>query len=88
GQIIATYGDLYEEMVRIEALPPYVSQAFLALEDRRFYSHFGLDLVGLMRAAYQNYRADRVVQGGSSITQQLAKNFLVMHGLYPVHDRT
>ena len=46
----------------------------IATEDRRFYSHFGIDLIGLARAAYANLRAGRVVQGGSTITQQLAKN--------------
>ncbi|MDP6482556.1 MAG: biosynthetic peptidoglycan transglycosylase, partial [Nitrospinota bacterium] len=48
-------------------------QATLAIEDNKFYSHFGIDLKGLLRALYQNVRAGRVVQGGSTITQQLAK---------------
>ncbi len=88
GTVIGTYGDLFEEMVKLSDLPPYVPQALMAVEDRRFYSHFGVDLIGLMRAAYTNYRAGRVVQGGSTVTQQLAKNFLQNQGKYSVHDRS
>lgn len=88
GEVLATYGDLHANMVRIQDLPPYVYQAVLAIEDRRFYHHFGLDFIGLFRAAYENYRANRVVQGGSSITQQLGKNFLQSQGLYTVNDKS
>ncbi|WP_156962161.1 transglycosylase domain-containing protein [Candidatus Paracaedibacter symbiosus] len=88
GTIIGTYGDLYEDMVKISELPPYVPQAFMAIEDRRFYSHFGVDLIGLVRAAYTNYKANRVVQGGSTLTQQLAKNFLFTQGMYDIQDRS
>lgn len=88
GTVIGTYGDLYEDMIRVQELPPYVPQALMAIEDRRFYSHFGVDIIGLVRAAYTNYRADRVVQGGSTITQQLAKNFLMTQGLYNHNDRS
>jgi len=66
GTVIGTYGDLFEEMIRVQELSPYIPQALMAIEDRRFYSHFGVDLIGLIRAAYTNYRADRVVQGGST----------------------
>ncbi|MBM3468104.1 MAG: PBP1A family penicillin-binding protein [Alphaproteobacteria bacterium] len=88
GTVIGTYGDLYEDMIRVEELSPYIPQALMAIEDRRFYSHFGVDIIGLVRAAYTNYRADRVVQGGSTITQQLAKNFLMTQGLYTHNDRS
>ncbi|MCG8360538.1 MAG: PBP1A family penicillin-binding protein, partial [Kiloniellales bacterium] len=54
-------------------LPEHLPQAVLAIEDRRFYSHFGLDPIGLLRAAYVNLREGRLVQGGSTISQQLAK---------------
>jgi penicillin-binding protein 1A len=74
GEVIATYGDLYGATVQLKDLPRYLPQAVLATEDRRFYSHFGLDLVGLARAAYINLRDWRLTQGGSTITQQLAKN--------------
>lgn len=88
GTIIGTYGDLYEDMVKINELPPYVPQAFMSIEDRRFFSHFGLDVIGLIRAAYTNYKANRVVQGGSTLTQQLAKNFLFTQGMYDIRDRS
>lgn len=74
GQTLATFGDLYGEFIPVQQLPKHVPQALIATEDRRFYSHFGVDPFGLMRAAWVNFRAGRVVQGGSGITQQLAKN--------------
>jgi penicillin-binding protein 1A len=74
GEVIATYGDLYGATVQLKDLPRYLPQAVLATEDRRFYSHFGLDPLGLARAAYINLRDWRLTQGGSTITQQLAKN--------------
>lgn len=61
-------------MVSVQSLPAHLPQAVLATEDRRFYSHFGMDVFGFARAAFANFRAGRVVQGGSTITQQLAKN--------------
>jgi penicillin-binding protein 1A len=62
------------KIVRVEELPVYLPQAVLATEDRRFYRHFGMDVIGFARALLANIRAGRVVQGGSTITQQLAKN--------------
>ncbi len=74
GEVIATYGDLYGATVQLNELPPYLPEAVLATEDRRFYGHFGLDPIGLLRAAYVNLRDWELSQGGSTITQQLAKN--------------
>jgi penicillin-binding protein 1A len=74
GAVVATVGDLYAEPVRLAQLPPYLPKALLATEDRRFYSHFGVDPLGLARAMVTNIRAGRLAQGGSTITQQLAKN--------------
>jgi penicillin-binding protein 1A len=88
GTVIGTYGDLFEEMVKLNELPPHVPQALMSIEDRRFYSHFGVDVIGLVRAAYTNYKAGRVVQGGSTVTQQLAKNFLQNQGKYSIHDKS
>lgn len=88
GTILGTYGDLYEDMVPVSDLPPYVPQALMAVEDRRFEYHFGVDFIGLIRAAYTNYKAQRVVQGGSTLTQQLAKNILQTHGLFSIQDRS
>ena len=73
GSQVAAFGDLYGETVRLRDLPPHVPHAVLAVEDRRFYEHVGLDIWGLMRAVVVNLRARRIVQGGSTITQQLAK---------------
>ena len=82
GSLIATYGDLFGEPLRLKELPRYLPDAVIATEDRRFYSHFGVDPIGLARAAFANLRAGHVVQGGSTITQQLAKN------LFLTPDRT
>lgn len=62
------------KIVAVEELPIHLPQAVLATEDRRFYRHFGMDVIGFARALLANIRADRIVQGGSTITQQLAKN--------------
>jgi penicillin-binding protein 1A len=77
GRLLSTSGDLYGERVRLADLPAYVPGALMAVEDRRFRSHFGIDPVGLLRAAVANWRAGRVVQGGSTLTQQLAKNLFL-----------
>jgi len=77
GTLIATSGDLYGETVRLADLPAHVPAAFIAIEDRRFREHGGLDLIGVARALIANLTAGRVVQGGSTITQQLAKNLFL-----------
>lgn len=82
GRTIARRGEVSHGAIRAEALPETLTLAVLAVEDRRFYSHFGIDLIGTARAALANLRAGRVVQGGSTITQQLAKN------LFLTPDRT
>lgn len=74
GETLSHRGDMRGGMVMASDLPSYVTQAVIATEDQRFYWHFGVDPIGLARAAWQNYRAGYIVQGGSTITQQLAKN--------------
>lgn len=74
GRPLAAFGEVYGEPLSISQLPPHLPQAVMAIEDRRFYDHFGLDPVGLLRASYVNLIEWDVVQGGSTITQQLAKN--------------
>lgn len=88
GTVIGNYGDLHEEVIKVQDLPKHVPQALMAVEDRRFYYHFGIDFIGLIRASIRNYKAGRVVQGGSTITQQLAKDFLFSQGLFPHNDRS
>jgi len=77
GSVLAEQGSFNGDEVRISDLPDYVPNAFIAIEDRRFRSHFGVDPIGLLRAAYTNYRSGRVVQGGSTLSQQLAKNLFL-----------
>ena len=77
GSTLAATGRIHGAAVHLNQLPPALPQAVLATEDRRFYDHFGLDLIGLARAAYANARAGRIVQGGSTITQQVAKNLFL-----------
>lgn len=73
GTILAKYGDLYGEYANYNDLPPHLVKAVLSIEDQRFFNHFGIDVLGLMRAFYVNAMKGHVVQGGSTITQQLAK---------------
>jgi len=74
GDIIGSFGDIYGEYMPFEAFPTSLVDAVVATEDRNFYHHFGVDPLGLLRAAYVNMKAGHVVQGGSTITQQVAKN--------------
>lgn len=73
GTPIARNGAIVDKPVDVSALPPHVVQAFLSIEDRRFYSHFGIDPRGLARAFWSNAFGSGMTQGGSTITQQLAK---------------
>jgi penicillin-binding protein 1A len=73
GEAIARNGAVVDKPVKAGTLPLYVKQAFLAIEDRRFYSHWGVDPRGLARAAWANMTGGGVRQGGSTITQQFAK---------------
>ncbi|WP_417667897.1 transglycosylase domain-containing protein [Roseibium sp.] len=77
GSLIANRGDTGGEAVRLEQLPPYLPNAVIAIEDRRFRSHFGVDPIGLVRAVYINLTAGTLRQGGSTLTQQLAKNLFL-----------
>ncbi|MCW6507508.1 transglycosylase domain-containing protein [Lichenifustis flavocetrariae] len=77
GKEIGRRGILHDDSVSLDQMPSYLPEAVLATEDRRFYSHFGIDVIGTMRALTVNARASGVRQGGSSITQQLAKNLFL-----------
>lgn len=77
GSVLARRGAFAGDDVSIDELPRYVPQAVIAIEDKRYFSHFGIDPVGLARAMIANVKAGRIVQGGSTITQQLAKNLFL-----------
>ncbi|HEV7255426.1 MAG TPA: PBP1A family penicillin-binding protein [Mesorhizobium sp.] len=82
GQEIGSRGIIQRDSVPVDEMPDHVIQAVLATEDRRFFDHWGIDFLGLARALTENARAGGVVQGGSTLTQQLAKN------LFLSNDRT
>ena len=73
GRVIGRRGPVAGEVLRLDEMPAYLPAAFMAMEDHRFWRHHGLDLLGMARAAYADFRAHRVVAGGSSISQQTAK---------------
>ncbi len=77
GTALSEQGAFFGDQVRVSDLPDYVPNSLIAIEDHRFRYHYGVDPVSLMRAAYQNFAMGRVVQGGSTITQQLAKNLFL-----------
>ena len=77
GHTFATYGDVVGEPLRLSGLPRFLPDAAVAVEDRRFYQHFGLDPIGIMRALFVDLQAGRLVQGGSTITQQVAKTLFL-----------
>lgn len=77
GNEIGQRGILHNDAVPLEEIPDAVIKATLATEDRRFFEHFGIDVLGTARALVENLRANDVVQGGSSLSQQLAKNLFL-----------
>jgi penicillin-binding protein 1A len=77
GSVLATRGEMPGANVSLKELPPYLPKAFIAIEDRRFYSHYGVDPLGIARAAVANVLHRGVSQGGSTLTQQLAKNLFL-----------
>jgi penicillin-binding protein 1A len=74
GSTIANYGDVYGEWLDYKHVPKVMIEAVVATEDKRFFEHSGVDFHGLARAMVENIMARHIVQGGSTITQQLAKN--------------
>ena len=82
GTRLASFGDRFGATRSLHELPEHLPRAVIAVEDRRFYEHDGIDYRGLLRAVYVNIREGRISQGGSTLTQQLAKN------LFLTSDRT
>jgi penicillin-binding protein 1A len=77
GSLIANRGDTGGPAVRLIDLPPYLPKAFVAIEDRRFYDHHGVDPVGMSRALLRDVVGGGGIEGGSTLTQQLAKNLFL-----------
>ncbi len=79
GEPFARFVGAVGELVTVDQLPPWLPAAIIATEDRRFYRHMGIDPRGIVRAAFSNLRAGGVREGGSTLTQQLAKNLFLTH---------
>ncbi|MCG6114088.1 MAG: penicillin-binding protein [Mesorhizobium sp.] len=77
GELVANRGMTGGQAVGLHEMSPHIPKAVVAIEDRRFFSHFGVDPIGLSRAMFENVVNRRLVQGGSTITQQLAKNLFL-----------
>ena len=77
GQLMANRGVTGGEALSLSQMSPYIPEAVMAIEDRRFYYHFGVDPIGLTRAVVTNVLSGHTIQGGSTITQQLAKNLFL-----------
>jgi len=77
GNEVTTFGSVYSEVIHANDLPQYVPDAIISTEDRRFYSHFGFDIISFTRAMLTNIFLRRYAQGGSTITQQVAKNLFL-----------
>jgi penicillin-binding protein 1A len=77
GKLLATRGEMGGAAIPLKELPPHVARALIAIEDRRFYAHHGIDVVGVARALVANSLHRGVAQGGSTLTQQLAKNLFL-----------
>jgi penicillin-binding protein 1A len=77
GLLIGEFGEERRDFVRIEETPAHLKQAILAAEDDRFYKHGGVDYIGVLRAAYSNFAGGGVLQGASTITMQVARNFFL-----------
>ena len=79
GVVLAQIFEENREVVSITEIPKHLQDATIAIEDERFYSHFGIDLRGIARAVFANLRKGRMAQGGSTLTQQLARNIYLTH---------
>jgi len=77
GDVLATRGPHYSQIIPMGDIPEHVVQAFLAIEDQRFFEHDGVDKKGIIRAAFTNLQAGHIAQGGSTITQQIVKLLLL-----------
>lgn len=77
GQLIGVYGEERRSFISIDQFPDNLKNAVLAAEDKRFYDHWGVDLIGVARAALSNFRSGKIESGASTITQQVARTFFL-----------
>ncbi|MEW6097244.1 MAG: PBP1A family penicillin-binding protein [bacterium] len=83
GELIAEFAEEKRELIKLEEIPQILKDAVVAVEDNQFYKHKGVDILGILRALWANIRSGKISQGGSTITQQLAKNiFLTQERTY------
>lgn len=87
GNLLIEYGELRGAFIPYDQIPDRLIQAFIATEDREFFTHNGLHIRGILRACLTNIMRGKISQGGSSITQQLAKDILTQHGIFHVNSR-
>lgn len=88
GQVIGSFAQERRILVKWEDIPPVVRDAIISVEDQNFWDHWGIDLFGIARASFRNVMNGRIVEGGSTLTQQLAKNLFLINGQSGVADRT
>ena len=77
GELIAVFGERHRIPLKYDEIPPIIVNAVIATEDARFHEHFGIDPIGIVRAMYIGLKDKNFSQGGSTITQQVAKNFFL-----------
>lgn len=88
GQIIGRYGDTQHKIINAKILPKHIIWAIVDTEDKDFFKHNGISLSGIARALISNLKSNKIISGGSSITQQLAKNILQKEEIFDVYDRS
>ena len=88
GQVIGSFAQERRIIVKWEEIPPVVRDAIISVEDQNFYDHWGIDLFGIARASLRNLMNGRIVEGGSTLTQQLSKNLFLTNGQSGVAEKT
>ena len=87
-EVIGSFAQERRILVKWEDIPPVLRDAIISVEDQNFYDHWGIDLLGVARASFRNLMNGRIVEGGSTLTQQLSKNLFLINGQSGVADKT